>query len=36
VQDVYALDPSLVFFPERFEGPLARAVEVLLLGTLAA
>lgn len=35
VQDAYALDPSLIFLPERFEGSFARAIEVILLGTLA-
>ncbi|MFD6698574.1 MULTISPECIES: TetR family transcriptional regulator [unclassified Microbacterium] len=36
VHDAYALDPSLVFLPEQFQGSLARIIEVLILGTLAA
>lgn len=35
VQGAYALDPTLVFLPEQFEGSFARATEVLLLGVLA-
>jgi AcrR family transcriptional regulator len=36
VLDAYALDPSLVFLPEQFQGALARVVDVLILGVLAA
>ncbi|MCE4026742.1 TetR/AcrR family transcriptional regulator [Microbacterium sp. Au-Mic1] len=36
VHDAYALDATLVFLPEQFQGSLARIIEVLILGTLAA
>ena len=36
VLDAYALDASLVFLPEQFQGSLARVIDVLILGVLAA